>query len=145
MRIHNQTLLFSARLSVAIVTLAIGSCGILGTKHPQMHGRVLHEIHDKPIPDTIVVALWRGTEGSGNNEKTVCYHVESTQTDDKGFFTIPEWREPGSYESLKNSYVLGIQPESIEKGNGISMPVRRAIKNVLAQVIEIGINGTDGA
>ena len=50
-----------------------------------------------------------------------------------------------SYESLKNSYVLGIQPESIEEGNEISMPVRLAIKNVLGQVIERGINVTDGA
>lgn len=50
-----------------------------------------------------------------------------------------------SYESLKNSYVLGIQPESIEKGNDISTPVRLAVKSVLAQVIGRGINVTDGA
>ncbi len=50
-----------------------------------------------------------------------------------------------SYEGLKNSYVLGIQPESIEEGNEISMPVRLAIKNILDQVIERGMNVTDGA
>ena len=85
-----------------LVTLAISACGILGTKYPEMHGRVLHEIHDKPIPDTIVVALWKGLEGTGDGAKTVCYHVEQTETDDKGYFTIPNWREPSSYDHLKD-------------------------------------------
>jgi len=41
-----------------------------------------------------------------------------------------------NYKRLKNSFVLGIQPESIEKGSKISIPVRLALKKILAQVIK---------
>lgn len=40
-----------------------------------------------------------------------------------------------SYERLKNSFVLGIQPESIEEGRKISNPVRQALLKVLDQII----------
>ena len=40
-----------------------------------------------------------------------------------------------NYKRLKNSFLLGIQPESIEKGSEISIPVRRAIKKIRAQLI----------
>lgn len=90
---------------LTLLSLFIGACSVLGTKYPEMRGRVLHEIHDKPIPDTMVVALWKGTEGSGDNKKTVCYHVEYTQADDKGFFSFPEWRESSSYDHLKDTKI----------------------------------------
>ena len=40
-----------------------------------------------------------------------------------------------SYENLKNSYVLGIQPQSTEPGLKISRPVNQAICKVLKQII----------
>lgn len=39
-----------------------------------------------------------------------------------------------SYEQLKNSYLLGIQPQSIEKGREISRPVRQAISKILEEI-----------
>jgi sulfhydrogenase subunit alpha len=39
------------------------------------------------------------------------------------------------YERLKNSFVLGIQPESIEEGMKISRPVRQALEKVLEQIM----------
>ncbi len=39
------------------------------------------------------------------------------------------------YERLKNSFVLGIQPESIEEGMKISKPVRQALEKVLEQIM----------
>ena len=39
------------------------------------------------------------------------------------------------YERLKNSFVLGIQPESIEEGMKISKPVRKALEKVLEQIM----------
>jgi len=83
----------------------ISACGILGTRHPEMHGRVMHEVLDKPLPHTIVVALWKGKEIKNNTEKEICYHVEATKSDDKGYFSIPEWREPSHYENLKDKAV----------------------------------------
>ena len=49
-----------------------------------------------------------------------------------------------NYYRMKNSYVLGIQPESIEKGSEISKSVFLALKKILNQVIKRGINVTDG-
>jgi len=40
-----------------------------------------------------------------------------------------------NYERLKNSYVLGIQPESIQEGKKFSKSVRLAIAAVLAQIL----------
>lgn len=83
----------------------MSACGLLGTKYPEMHGRVLHEVHDKPLAHTVMVALWKGTEKKDKTEKRVCYHVEYAIADDKGFFSIPEWREPNTFSNLKNRSV----------------------------------------
>lgn len=44
-----------------------------------------------------------------------------------------------NYEQLKNSYMLGIQPQSIEEGDKISAPVKKAMDSVLAELL----NGMD--
>ena len=92
-------------LILLLAAAAISACGILGKKYPEMHGRVLHEIHDKPLSHTVIVALWKGIQENNDVEKSICYHVEFTVNDDKGFFSIPNWREPGSYRGLKNKTI----------------------------------------
>ena len=92
-------------LILLLIISAVSACGILGKKYPEMHGRVLHEIHDKPLSHTVIVALWKGIQEKNDSKKSICYHVEFTVSDDKGFFSIPDWREPGSYRSLKNKTV----------------------------------------
>lgn len=84
-----------------ILAALLASCGILGKKWGGINGRVLHEIHDDPMEGAIVLGLWKG-EVPGNKGKWVCYHVESTTADAKGYFEIPNWREPNSYKHLKN-------------------------------------------
>jgi len=39
-----------------------------------------------------------------------------------------------SHKELKNSFVLGIQPKSIKKGNKISIPVRLALRKIQAHL-----------
>ena len=92
-------------LSLAVLVMVSTGCGMLGTKYQEQTGRVMHEILDAPLPHTYIVALWKGKQINGNNEKTICYHVENTRSDDKGYFTIPEWREPNDYESLKDKTI----------------------------------------
>ena len=96
---HNQFLL------IILLALTLNACGVFGTRHPEMHGRVLHEIHDKALSHAVVVALWKGREKNDDAEKEICYHVESTISDDKGFFSIPEWREPGNFGHLKDKSI----------------------------------------
>ncbi len=39
-----------------------------------------------------------------------------------------------NYEQIKNSFILGIQPESIEEGSRISPSVREAIEKILEEI-----------
>ena len=96
-------------LLIACLTAILSACGLLGKRHPEMHGRVLHEIHDKPLSHTIMVALWKGSEEQDDSEKQVCYHVETTTSDDTGYFSFPEWREPNAFSDLENKsvYIYG--------------------------------------
>ena len=92
-------------LSLIVLVLVVSGCGLTSKKYEEQTGRVMHEIHDKPLPHTLIVALWKGKEVTGNSESSVCYHVENTIADDKGYFTIPEWREPGRYDDLKDKTI----------------------------------------
>jgi hydrogenase maturation protease len=47
---------------------------------------------------------------------------------------LPFFPAKMSYKQLKNSFVLGIQPESIEEGRKISRPVRKTLAKVLEQI-----------
>lgn len=42
-----------------------------------------------------------------------------------------------TYRQLKNAYMLGIQPESIDSGNRISAPVRKAMNDVLTILLNL--------
>ncbi len=44
-----------------------------------------------------------------------------------------------NYAQLKNAYMLGIQPQSIVNGNGISAPVRKAMNTVIRELLD-GMN-----
>ena len=39
-----------------------------------------------------------------------------------------------SYSQLKNSFLLGIQPQTLEEGNQLSMPVRRAVDAICEEI-----------
>lgn len=90
---------------ISLIALILNACGLLGTHYPEMHGRVMHEVYDKPLSHTVVVALWKGKEVQNNLEKEVCYHVETSTSDDKGYFSFAEWREPSSYGHLKDKAI----------------------------------------
>jgi len=47
---------------------------------------------------------------------------------------LPFMRGRMSYKQLKNSFVIGIQPESIEEGRKISRPVHQAMEKVLDKI-----------
>lgn len=69
-----------------------------------VEGTVLEEGVGKPIPDATVVVRWEGTAFSFAHTQSVCIHVESAITDDKGHFRIPAWRasvQPAGVHDLK--------------------------------------------
>jgi len=92
-------------ITILIVATFINACATIGTQYPERYGRVLYETNDKPIKQTIVVALWKGTKTNGDLKKQICYHVETTVSDDNGYFRIPTWHEPLRYSSLADKQV----------------------------------------
>ncbi len=50
---------------------------------------------------------------------------------------LPFISESATYARLKNAYLLGIQPETIKRGNNISQPVWKAISKILDQIKSI--------
>jgi len=100
----NESALNRLLISSLMLFLMAG-CGMLGKRYDEMHGRVLHEILDKPLSNSVVVALWKGTEKTSESEKEICYHVESTTTDEKGYFSFSDWREPANFKNLKNKTI----------------------------------------
>jgi len=40
-----------------------------------------------------------------------------------------------TYKQLKNAYMLGIQPESVEDGDRLSASVRKAMNDVLGELV----------
>lgn len=90
---------------IAVLLAITSGCGITGKKYREHIGRALHETRDTPLPHTYIVALWQGKKTKGNSESEVCYHVEQTRADDKGYFTIPQWREPSEYEDLNDKTI----------------------------------------
>ena len=92
-------------ISLMGVATCIYACASIGTQYPERYGRVLYEANDKPIKQTIVVALWKGTTTDSGHKKQICYHVETTVSDEKGYFRIPTWHEPLNYSNLTNKHI----------------------------------------
>lgn len=92
--------------------LPLNACAYSGVP---VKGTVLEEGTDKPIPGATIVVRWEGTAFSFADTQSICIHVESTLTDDKGHFRIPAWRasvEPAGVHGLKpliTVYKLGYE------------------------------------
>jgi len=108
MRLNNSNM--RSLILITLVFTTIAGCAVLGGKKwSEVNGRILEETEDEPIADAIIVALWKGqqTHNNGNREidESVCYHVETAVSDNKGGFAISPWREPGKYGPLKNKTI----------------------------------------
>ena len=62
-----------------------------------IEGKVLEQVTNKPIPGAIVVARWEGHVGYTG---TVCYHVESAITDERGVYRTAAWKGPSPYGDI---------------------------------------------
>lgn len=101
------------------------SCGEPVAKGGPVEGYVLEEGTRTPLSEAIVVATWRGTVSSLADSSGVCFHVESTTTNEKGRFYIPTWKKQTKFARSREQFVdvvvykSGYQwPEKVfEKGN----------------------------
>ena len=74
--------------SAALALTALSACAQM----QPVEGQVLEQGTDKPIEGAIVVARWKGDGYHG----TICFHVESTVSDENGYYYIspPETTSP---------------------------------------------------
>lgn len=89
------------QFAVVLLVLPLSACAYSGGP---AEGTVLEEGTHKPIPGAIVVVRWEGIAFSFAHTQSVCIHVESALTDDKGHFRIPAWRasvEPAGVHNLQ--------------------------------------------
>ncbi len=83
--------LYSLYRRIAGLALALTALSACAQVRP-IEGRVLEQGIDAPIAETILVALWKGDGFHG----TICFHVESTISDERGHYRIapPEITSP---------------------------------------------------
>ena len=75
-------------LFALLVTLPLTACALSGGP---VSGEVLEERTNQPIPGAIVMVRWKGDLPGFADSKTVCYHVESTVSDETGGYRIAAW------------------------------------------------------
>jgi hypothetical protein len=113
----------TALLSACSIFLT--ACSLSGRA---LEGRVAEEGTQKPIENAIVVARWKAHLAGIADGKTVCYHVLTTKTDDRGRYYFPAWKKPAKEtwqkhlseeEVLITVYKPGYQwpQESMDKKN----------------------------
>jgi hypothetical protein len=101
-----------ARLIVpALALLALSACDLLGepvASGKAVDGQVLEASTGKPLSGAIVVATWSGIVGSLAHSQGVCFHVESTTTDEQGRYHIPAWEKRSRFARAKHKVVTVI-------------------------------------
>ena len=73
-----------------LMMVSLSACALTGGP---IDGMVLEDETDKPIAGAIVVVRWRGDLPGFADSSTVCYHVESTLTDEAGRYRIAKWKK----------------------------------------------------
>lgn len=86
-------------LLLTCLCLPLQACALSGGP---VDGVVLEEGTNKPIPDAVVVVLWKHHQGYSG---TVCYHVETATSNEKGEYHIPKWSNPSDTRTLMDPYV----------------------------------------
>jgi len=85
---------------VFLWAMFLAGCGKVGLPFP---GQVVDAETGRPIEGAFVLALWKGEVGLFDAQ-SICYHVETTVSDEDGRFRIPGWIGAGHF-GVMNSYV----------------------------------------
>jgi hypothetical protein len=100
---RHQTLLI---LLIIIFILSTSGCALVSLKNWfEQDGKILYEDNGQPVPNAIVAAVWRGKNSDAEDAGTICYHVETTRSDNDGKFRIPGWREYFEFSKITDKEV----------------------------------------
>jgi len=89
---------------LSLFSVVLTSCAIGLPRHwPEKTGRVLDVHTKKPVKDAYLIVKWKGY-GGWVGIRTICYHVESSKTNENGQFVIPEFNENFTDGSLSSRH-----------------------------------------
>lgn len=102
---------------LSLFCIFLTACAISSPHYwPEKTSRVLELGTNKPLKDVYVLARWKGVTGIVG-VRTVCYHVESTKTNEKGEFTIPSYTEGFGSVVRGSIYLSFYSPKHKKAGN----------------------------
>lgn len=99
--------LISVFVAGLVASVIVGCALAPAHEIPAQTGRVLDEETQQPIEGAIVVLRWQGVGTKAFvDTQTVCYHVESAESDVNGRYTTMPWKEESRYRDLSMKQVL---------------------------------------
>lgn len=99
--------IISVFIAVLVASVLVGCALAPAHEIPAQTGRVLDEETQQPIEGAIVVLRWQGVGTKAFvDAQTVCYHVESAESDANGRYTTMPWKEESRYRDLSMKQVL---------------------------------------
>ncbi len=108
-----KILFYSLVAIIILFFLLLRSCGFSGGP---LTGKVIDDATGKPIAGAIVVARWEGHLATFAHGKTVCYHVASTTTNEKGRYYFPIWFKRMTQDWQKNVSAREVYFSAYKKG-----------------------------
>ena len=102
------TIRFSrAGMAVLLLSLLSSGCAFVSLKNWfEQSGTVLYKDIEKPVPNAMIAAVWRGENAEQEGNPTICYHVKTAKTGNDGYFLIPGWREYFKFSHLREKDVF---------------------------------------
>jgi len=95
--------------SLLLAVPLLASCALSGGA---IKGKLLEQGTNKPIPGGIVLVRWYGHVSSGSifvEARTLCYHVETSTTDEQGRYQTKAWRQPQKKDYTVKFDYIGVQ------------------------------------
>lgn len=100
----NERISRYTRLAVVVLfALPLAACAAT-VSSKALEGKVLEAGTDKPIAGAIVTVRWLGNVGGMGHGGSVCYHVETTTSDNRGLYSIPAWKKPSPYGDIAHRH-----------------------------------------
>ncbi|MFV2057118.1 MAG: hypothetical protein ACC707_11670 [Thiohalomonadales bacterium] len=100
-------------LLILLIVLTSTGCAFVSLKNWfEANGQVIYLDNTQPVPNALIAAVWRGKNMDTENGDPICYHVETTRTDNDGAFKIPAWKEYFEYGNIseKKLFVVIYKP-----------------------------------
>lgn len=103
---HIDLRLIAKGFVLLLLSAFLCNCAFVSLKNWfEFSGTVLYKDIEKPVPNAMIAAVWRGENHDLEGNPEQCYHVKTAKTGNDGAFQIPGWREYFDYGHLRKKSV----------------------------------------